>query len=147
MNLTLRHGFTIIVRATILLVLIFLGFMLYVTFKSPYTKPSEKSKMRSCKQHMTNLLCVTSLFDTVQEAADNLRNWKDPWGHDYNAIVADEFALIRFGRISGGNIIIWSSGPNGVNENGRGDDIVAGNEPIKSEIDGNSHEINDEIME
>ena len=67
----------------------------------------------------TNYLCATA-----HEAANELRQCDDPWKHNYNAIVADEFARKTFGNVATGDIIIWSSGPNGINENGGGDDIV-----------------------
>ena len=51
----------------------------------------------------------------------------DPWGHIYNAekislmnVAVDNPMLSRFAI---GNYLIWSSGPNGKNEHGYGDDI------------------------
>ena len=134
MNLKFRRILSIIVRVAVVIALAILGFLLYVTFESPFTKPSDKGNIGLCRQHMRGLLSMTNLFSTAQETADNLRNWKDPWGHCYNVIVADNFSIDSFGRDSGCNIIMWSSGPNGINENGDGDDIVAGDNPVKPGI-------------
>ena len=137
MNLMFRRILAIIVRVAVVIALAILGFLLYVTFECPFTKPNDKGKIGLCRQQMRGLMSVTNLFSTAQEVADNLRNWKDPWGHCYNVIVADNFAIDSFGHDSGGNIIMWSSGPNGINENGDGDDIVFGNNnPVKLELNG-----------
>lgn len=136
MKLANRRFLAIIVCITVMALLAMLGFMLYVTLECPSMKISEKGKMGLCRQQMRGLLSVTNLFSTAQEAADNLRNWKDPWGHCYNVIVADSFSIESFGHDMGGNIIMWSSGANGINENGHGDDILFGNNHVKSEING-----------
>ena len=131
MNLMSRRILSIIARVAVVIALAILGFLLYVTFECPFTKPSDKGKIGLCRQHMRGLMSVTNLFNTAQEAADNLRNWKDPWGHCYNAILAENLAIDSLGCHSGSNILMWSSGPNGINENGHGDDIVLGNDPVK----------------
>ena len=108
----------------ITILLVVLGFVLFVMLECPCANPSDKGRRGICLQQMRNLQEVTNYFYTAYEAADNLRGWKDPWKHNYNAIVADEFANASFGNVKGAPIIIWSSGPNGINENGNGDDIV-----------------------
>lgn len=110
--------------AAILLGYVFL--MFFVAFKSPFTVLGERARREKCRRLMRVLLSATNLFDTVQEAADQFRHFEDPWGHNYNAIVSDEFSNVSFGNISGCSIIMWSSGPNGVNENGQGDDVMVG---------------------
>ena len=110
-----------------ILVLLCIGCVLFVMFSSPYTRPSETVKMGMCKQRMEAFLSITNQLESVQEAADILRQIDDPWGHKFNVVVADNFASASFGRTSGG-IIMWSSGPNGINENGLGDDIIAEDE-------------------
>lgn len=110
--------------AAILLGYVFL--MFFVAFKSPFTVLGERARREKCRRLMRVLLSATNLFDTVQEAADQFRHFEDPWGHNYNAIVSDEFSNVSFGNISGCSIIMWSSGPNGINENGQGDDVMVG---------------------
>ena len=124
MKLSTRRIVAVMACTAITLLLLILGFLLFVMFECPCANPSDKGRRGICLQQMRNLLEVTNCFDTVYEAADNLRGWKDPWEHNYNAIVADEFANASFGNIKGAPIIIWSSGPNGISENGNGDDIV-----------------------
>ena len=103
-------------------------FILYVTFECPYDRLSDCGKRNVCRHKIRQLLSVTNLFATAQQAADELRTWKDPWGNFYNVLVADEFANARFRNLTGRNLIMWSSGPNGINENGQGDDILDGEE-------------------
>ena len=110
--------------AAILLGYVFL--MFFVAFKSPFTVLGERARREKCRRLMRVLLSATNLFDTVQEAADQFRHFEDPWGHNYNAIVSDEFSNVSFGNILGCSIIMWSSGPNGINENGQGDDVMVG---------------------
>ena len=110
--------------AAILLGYVFL--MFFVAFKSPFTVLGERARREKCRRLMRVLLSATNLFDTVQEAADQFRHFEDPWGHNYNAIVSDEFSNVSFGNISGCSIRMWSSGPNGINENGQGDDVMVG---------------------
>lgn len=51
----------------------------------------------------------------------------DPWGNPYNAEMLDNLRndKIRraFARLNADGIVMWSSGPNGINEEGEGDDI------------------------
>lgn len=91
---------------------------------SPCMEINEEGMRRKCVDFMAKILTVTNQVDLVQESSDILRQFDDPWGHKFNVIVADKFSRKRFGRAVG-DIIMWSSGPNGVNENGLGDDIVA----------------------
>ena len=110
-----------------LVIAILVALLLLVLFpmlNSPSISFSEECKKKQCRQRMAMLLSATNLFDTAQETADQLRYWKDPWGNCYNVIVADKFSMLSFGALSCGDLIIWSSGPNGINENGQGDDIV-----------------------
>ena len=105
------------------------AFVLLLAFAALYTaaySPTIKiDKSRKCRFDMNSILYhFPDFFDTVQETADAIRQCKDPWKHNYNAIVADEFARKTFSTAATGDIIIWSSGPNGINENGGGDDIV-----------------------
>ena len=117
----------IVVSVISILVLLCIGCVLFTMFSSPYTRPSETVKREMCKQRMESYLSISNQLESVQEAADILRQIDDPWGHKFNVVVADKFALASFGRKSG-SLIMWSSGPNGVNENGQGDDIIADGE-------------------
>lgn len=51
----------------------------------------------------------------------------DPWGNPYNADMLDNLRndKIRraFANLNAEGIVMWSSGPNGINEKGEGDDI------------------------
>ena len=116
-------SFLVIAMLVALLLLV-----LYPMLNSPILRFSEACKKKQCRQCMAMLLSATNLFDTAQETADQLRYWKDPWGNYYNVIVADKFSILSFGIVSSGDLIIWSSGPNGVNENGQGDDILGAEE-------------------
>lgn len=71
-----------------------------------------------------------------QWAGRNIFNFKriggeecvvDPWGSAYNiATIADLDSAVntnRIGKVSVDGLIVWSSGPNGINENGAGDDV------------------------
>ena len=116
----MKRNFTewIITAFVLLLALVFL-------FPAVYSPTIKIDKSRKCRFDMNSILYhFPDFFDTVQETADAIRQCNDPWKHNYNAIVADEFARKTFGNAATGDIIIWSSGPNGINENGGGDDIV-----------------------
>ena len=114
----------VVLRAAVVIFVGFIAFMLYVSFDCPYTKPNDNVKRSMCMQHMTRLLEVTNYFETVYQAVDVLRECEDMWKHKYNVIVADESANTRFGNAFCIPVIIWSSGANGINENGRGDDVL-----------------------
>lgn len=51
----------------------------------------------------------------------------DPWGRTYNCTnisgLDKSIDVSEISRLSIGNYVIWSSGPNGENENGLGDDV------------------------
>lgn len=131
-----------VVRTAIVIFVGFIAFMLYVSFHCPYTEPSDKVKRSLCMQHMERFLEVTNYFETAHQAADELRECEDWWKHKYNVIVADDSANARFGNTSGSPVIIWSSGPNGINENGQGDDVVPDFCHVKKELNCNSERRN-----
>jgi hypothetical protein len=114
------------IAAFLLVLVVCVVLPMYVAFP---IKLSDRGKRDVCRQRIHGLLEVTNLVDTVQEAADILREFEDTWNHKFNVIVADEFSRKSFGGASVGNLIMWSSGPNGINENGKGDDLVAGSDP------------------
>ena len=111
--------------------------VLFPMLDSPSLKLSEEGKARQCLQSIERLLSATNLFDTAQEAADQLRHWKDPWGNCYNVIVSDKYASDSFGIVPIGELIMWSSGPNGINENGEGDDILFRDGLMTSKVNAN----------
>lgn len=111
------------------MVVLLLTFVLFPMLDSPSMNMSVEGKTKLCVQQIEILLSATNLFETAQEMADNLRYWKDPWGHCYNVIVSDVYADKSFGHVAAGDLIIWSSGPNGINENGGGDDILYSCDP------------------
>ncbi len=51
----------------------------------------------------------------------------DPWGNPYNAEILDNLRSDKirraFANLNADGIVMWSSGPNGINEGGEGDDI------------------------
>lgn len=108
--------------AAILLGYVFL--MFFVAFKSPFTVLGERARREKCRRLMRVLLSATNLFDTVQEAADQLRQFDDPWGNKFNVIITDVSASERFASAPNGGLLMWSSGPNGINENCGGDDVL-----------------------
>ena len=110
--------------------------VLFPMLDSPDLKLSEEGMKHLCRQHIERFLSATNLFDTAQEAANELRYWKDPWGNCFNVIVADKFAIDSFGVAPTGELIMWSSGPNGINENGQGDDILVGDDIMISRTNG-----------
>ncbi len=121
-----KNIFFITISVVAALLMAYTGFMVFVFLECPCITPNEKVRMKQCRHFMRILLSNIGQFDTVQEAADQFRHFEDPWGHNYNAIVSDEFSNVSFGNISGCSIIMWSSGPNGINENGQGDDVMVG---------------------
>ena len=58
---------------------------------------------------------------------DGVEHLVDPWGNPYNADMLyrfhDEGIRKSLRDYTVGGIVLWSSGPNGINENGGGDDI------------------------
>lgn len=58
---------------------------------------------------------------------DGVKRLTDPWGQPYNVGLLGCFSPENIRRnlrnYTVGGIIMWSSGPNGINENGNGDDI------------------------
>lgn len=72
-------------------------------------------------------------------SVDGVEYLSDPWGRPYNVdmltLIPDSYLRAALADYSPRGIAMWSSGPNGINEYGRGDDIFAGSASRRNKLE------------
>lgn len=79
---------------------------------------------RFCKE----CLSLTGAHGALSiQSVDGIDKVIDPWGNPYNIGLLNTVSHAWPNQLKDsaiGSVLVWSSGPNGINENGGGDDIV-----------------------
>ena len=99
------------------------GLMLFATFHSQVPC---MSKERLCQLWMCSIReKYLKTGGSVDVTMSQLRQCKDVWGNPVNVIKQSDVSDTKLKESAYMGIVVWSSGPNGISENGQGDDVVA----------------------
>ena len=69
------------------------------------------------KRSLLDKIDAGQFFEAFKRTPEGSLPWCDPWGHCY-------LYRHRGSRAHAKDFIVWSLGPNGINEYGRGDDVI-----------------------